>query len=154
MSPTRFKRVRRRSEQGQAAVEFVLAFTFIAGLACVLFQALHFELDVFNKSLEARRDLFRQARQNEADTKLSQISNTIQGKDLSDVTSFRVLWQPTGEIGSLHFGPRQYRMLRGTKYSDPLESLHSAFVFAGILIVDHEEDAAGNIGSFFSALSF
>lgn len=45
---------RRRTEQGQAAVEFVLAMIFVIATAAVLFQALHFELDVFNRSMVAR----------------------------------------------------------------------------------------------------
>lgn len=151
-SPVRVRRS--QNERGQAAVEFILAFTFIAGLACVLYQALHFELDVFNKSLLARRDLFRQARQNETGNNLSQISITIQGKNLSDVTFYRVLGQQTGGIGSLHFGPRQYRMLRGTKRSDPLGDLHSAAEFFGILTIDHYQDSAGYIGKLFSVFNF
>jgi hypothetical protein len=149
--------LRKRSERGQAAVEFVFSLMIIIALSSLLYQAMNFELDVYNKSAAARYDLFRKAHQgDESQTDGEDISSPITGKNLSDVTSYRVLLQPsTGGLASLHYGPRTYYGYHGTKYWDVLPGISG--ILDVLLLADHYEDTAGKaadvVGEFDSILN-
>jgi hypothetical protein len=141
----------KQTERGQAAVEFVLAFLFVLAVVSVLFQALHFELDVFNKSLLARYELLKEARQNQDDTDGHLISKEVEGKRLGDLLGFNVPFQDTDLDAK--YGPKQLWTRHGTKYWDPAGSVgHSQAVFFGLLAVDHYEDSAGYVGDLFGML--
>lgn len=145
-------RQKRRTERGQAAIEFVLAMIFVIATAAVLFQALHFELDVFNRSMVARYELFREAHDNPDEREPETISKEIRGEDIGDLVPYTVPGQEIDE--SLHYGPRQFKMRRGSKYYDPVDWVHSAALFGGLLIAaDHMEDYAGHFGDAFGMLS-
>lgn len=142
---------RRRTEQGQAAVEFVLAMIFVIATAAVLFQALHFELDVFNRSMVARYELFREAHDSPDEREPETISEEIRGEDIGDLVPYTVPGQEIDE--SLHYGPRQFKMRRGSKYYDPVDFAHEWYVFSAALLIDHYEESAGYYGEAFGFLS-
>lgn len=143
---------RQQQERGQAAVEFVLAFMFIIALTAVLFQALHFELDVFNRSMLARYELLKEARHDQEETDGHNISKTIEGETLADLIGFEVPFQDTDT--SQRYGPKQIYTRHGTKYLDPLgDVLHEDWQFAALLLPDHYEPTSGYIGQAFEVLS-
>lgn len=133
----------RINERGQAALEFVLAFMFLIAITALLFQALHFELDVFNKSLLARYKLMEAAHKNQDTTEGHVISQSIQGKNLGDVVPYKVPYQDADM--NIHYGPRTVYIRQGTKYWDPLP-IHSEAAFGALLLTDHMEDVEVNIG--------
>lgn len=139
------------SQRGQAAIEFVLSLIFLIGMCAVLFQALHFELDVFNRSAIARYELFKEAREDAAETDPEEISEEIRGKDIGELVPYRIMGQNLDE--SLHYGPKQFRMKKGTNRWDPISGLHEFWQLAIPLALDHYEDSAGHIGDAFGAIS-
>jgi hypothetical protein len=132
----------RQSQRGQAALEFVLVFMFIIAVTALLFQALQFELDVFNKSFLARYKLLHEAHKDQDKTEGHEISQVIQGKNLSDITPYKVPFQDADL--TMHYGPRTLYGRGGTKYWDPLP-LHDTAAFWAILNADHLEDTSGHI---------
>lgn len=143
-----------RGARGQAAMEFVLALFWIVALAAVLFQALHFELDVFNKMGELRYKVFHTARQDQDTTSGRMISDSIQGKNLGDLVGYTI---PAQEIDdSLHYGPKEFSVFCGSKKwfpgGDAAETALDVAITAG-LIADHYEDTSGFAGTAFDFLS-
>ncbi len=141
-------------ERGQAAVEFLFAFLFILGLAAGLYQALHFELDVFNKMGQLRYKVFKEARRDQDTTQMRWVEQQIEGKQLSDLTTYDVPFQDFDS--TLHYGPKFYSMRAGTKYwfpgGDSAETALDVAIVAG-LIADHWEPTSGVFGQVFDALS-
>lgn len=147
-------RRRARGVRGQAAMEFVVSLIWIVFLAAVLFQALHFELDVFNKMGELRYKVFQTARQNQDTTSGRMISDTIQGKDLGDLVGFTI---PAQNIdSSLHYGPKTFSVFCGSKKwfpgGDAAETALDVAIGLG-LAADHMEDYSGFANTAFDALS-
>ncbi len=143
-----------RTESGQAAVEFVFALVFLIAMAAVLFQALQFELDVFNKTWTTRYDLFEAAREDEPDNRPRMISEPIEGKRLGDLTPFSVPFQATDL--EARYGPKQVYVQCGTKYffpgGDTAETIYD-LALVGLLVADHLEQSSGNVEQVFSAVS-
>jgi hypothetical protein len=144
----------RRASRGQAAMEFVLALFWIVALAAVLFQALHFELDVFNKMGELRYKVFHTARQDQDTTSGRMINDSIQGKNLGDLVGYTI---PAQEIDdSLHYGPKEFSVFCGSKKwfpgGDGAETALDVVIGLG-LAADHMEDYSGFAGTAFDALS-
>lgn len=139
-----------RSQRGQAAVEFVFVLLIILGLAAVLFQAMHFELDVFNKMGMLRYRVMKEARRDQHETNMTTISNiTVQGKNLDDLTEYAPPLQDVD--GSMHYGPKKLVIKRGTKYWDPIP-FHSFWAWSGLLLLTHQENAADAISTALDAL--
>ena len=141
----------RKRQRGQAAFEFVFAMLWIIALASVLFQALHFELDVFNKMNTLRFKVFKDARENQPTTSYRTINQSIQGKPLSDLTGYRVPFQTVDQ--SLKYGPKRFYVNCGTKsVAGPFTTAFKALAVAG-LIADHFEDQSGLFNSGISGLN-
>jgi len=138
---------RRKAEGGQAAVEFVFSLLLLAAFTAVLFQALHFELDVFNKSAGLRYRSLMHARENQERTEPELLRDVrAQGKDIRNLTFFTV---PLQDVDlSLHYGPKRLVIRHGTRYWDP-SPIHSQGAFEAALLFDHYEDSAGYIGGAF-----
>jgi hypothetical protein len=137
-------------QQGQAAVEFIFAIVMLVTIAAVLFQALHFELDVFNKTMVARYELLRKARVNEISKERGPISQQIVGKWIDDVVPYRVPFQPDNL--NIRYGPKYIHTECGTKYTFPLpEGLYDGGLIA-LLVLDLYESTAGNIGTVFGPI--
>lgn len=147
-------RRRRPAAKGQAAMEFVIALFWIVALAAVLFQALHFELDVFNKMNELRYKVFHEARQNQDTTSGRMIDDSIEGKNLGDLTGYSLPAQDADS--SLHYGPKKFYVFCGSKKffpgGDGGETALDVAITAG-LIADHYEDTSGFAGTAFDFLS-
>lgn len=142
-----------RRQSGQAAFEFVFAMLWIICLASVLFQAMHFELDVFNKMNTLRYNVFKVARENQNTTAYRTINQSIQGKPLSDLTGYRVPFQTTDQ--SLFYGPKKFYVGCGTKTNAFIGPATTAFKVAAVigLTADHYEPTSGNFGTVISGLS-
>jgi hypothetical protein len=137
------RRARRACRQaGQAAFEFVLALFFLIALTAMLFQALHFERDVFNQSMIARFEFFKEAHTNQDDTPCRSFDIAFQGKELGDI-GFEVPGQTIDE--SIHYGVKRYRGERGSKYIDTFSMAHEFFVWTAVMLPDHYEETAGNV---------
>lgn len=139
-----------RPQRGQAATELVFCLLFLAAFVAVLFQALHFELDVFNKTELLRYKALHRARQDQDTTDPETITDeTVQGKNLSDLTTYTV---PLQEIDtSQHWGPKRLVIRHGTKYWDPTQ-FHEDWEFLALLTPDHYETTSGAIGKIFDVL--
>lgn len=151
-------RKHRDSQRGQAAIEFVFCLIIVIGLASVLFQALHFELDVYNRSNIARYLALRDLHENPSGREPETISKAIRGEDIGTLVPYSI---PGQDVDStLHYGPRNFTVRRGTKGYDPIGPVVVG-ALAVALGLDHIEDssgtmgaAAGAIGGFLDALSF
>lgn len=130
--------IRARSASGQAAMEFVIALVWIIALSALIFQALHFELDVFNKMGELRYRVFRTVRQNQDSTKGRMISESIEGKQLSEIVPFAVPGQYVD--ATLRYGPKNFYIHCGTRKwfpgGDGVETGLKGTIIAGLL-TDH-----------------
>lgn len=106
----------RRGERGQAAVEWVLTLPIVVVLIAVLYQALMFERDVFNKMNVARYEAFKQAHegQNEEGMKEYEILEIkTQGSKIGELTSFTIPAQTVDP--EKRYGPKTYYFPCGTK---------------------------------------
>ncbi len=151
-NPQRVSNRRSQVQQGQAAVEFLFGLLFLIALVSLLFQALHFELDVFNKSNQTRYDFFHKAHQSQNTKSLEDIDESLEGKKLSELVPYTVLFQPTGEIGNLKFGPRKLRGKRGTKEWTVATLPGIEGIVVPVLAADHYEETAGEIASALGAV--
>lgn len=146
--------MRRRAQRGQAAMEFIFAMLILMGIIAVLFQVLHFELDVFNKTMMTRYKLLETARENEDTTRPRMISEEIEGKQLGDLIPWEVPFQ-SSSVSHLKYGPKSVYWQCGTKYffpgGDVAEVAYKVAV-AGLLTADHYEDTAGHVETVFSGL--
>lgn len=134
----------RRPQRGQAAVEFVLCLIVVIGLASVLFQALHFELDVYNRSNLARYLALRDVHDDPSEKEPETISTEIRGEDIGTLVPYSI---PGQDIDStLHYGPRNFIVRRGTKAFDPIGPIVVG-ALALALAADHIEDTSGNMGT-------
>ena len=149
--PVPSSELRSDRQRGQSALEFLLALLIAISLGGLLFQALHFELDVFNRSALARHTLFEKAKQNQPGTDSELVSEEITGKRIGDLP-VRVLEQAGTDIGDLRYGPRNFRMLRGTKAWDPLGAGLTG-TLDGMLVADHSQYLAGYVGEVLGYLS-
>jgi hypothetical protein len=137
-------------ESGQAAVEFVLCMLVVIGLASVLFQALHFELDVYNRSNLARYIAIQKVHDDPSDREPESVETEIQGENIGTLVPYNI---PGQDIDStLHYGPRNFVVRRGTKAFDPIGPVITV-ALAAALAADHYEDSSGNMGSAASAIS-
>jgi len=137
-------RTRRHSQSGQAAVEFVLALIVVIGLAGVLFQALHFELDVYNRSNLARYIALRAVHDDPSDKEPESVETPIRGEDIGTLVPYVI---PGQDIDStIHYGPRNFVVRRGTKGFDPIGPIVVG-ALAIALAADHYEDTSGNMGT-------
>jgi hypothetical protein len=140
-------RIRRKQEQGQAAIEFVFALLFIIIITAALFQALAFELDVFNQSMLARYELLRIARQNQDTTPCRSFNQPFQGKKIKEFAPWGVPYQTVNR--NLYYGPKRLYGERGTKHFDRLEysgiGLHAWGYWFALLTVDHYEGTADKL---------
>lgn len=141
---------RRPTQSGQAAVEFVLAMIVVIGLASVLFQALHFELDVYNRSNVARYIAMRAVHDNPSDKDPENVQTPIRGQDIGTLVPYSI---PGQDLDStLHYGPRNFTVRRGTKAFDPIGPIVIG-ALAVALAADHYEDTSGNMGTAAGAIS-
>lgn len=140
-------------QRGQAAFEFVFAMLWIIALASVLFQALHFELDVFNKMNTLRYEAFKEARENQNTTAYRTINKSAQGKPLSDLTGYQVPFQTVDQ--SQFYGPKKFYVGCGTKTNAILGGLMTGFKVAAVggLLLDHYQPTSGNFGTVLSGFN-
>jgi hypothetical protein len=139
-------------QRGQAAVEFVLCLFLLLAFVAVMFQALHFELDVFNQSALLRYRALQRARESQDTTEATLVTDiAVQGKNLSDLTFFSVPLQEADL--NQHYGPKHLVIRHGTKYWDPISPLHETWTFSAMLAADHYEDSSGFVVKPFEVLS-
>jgi hypothetical protein len=142
---------RRGAQRGQAAVEFVLCLFLLLAFVAVMFQALHFELDVFNQSALLRYRALQRARESQDTTEATLVTDVaVQGKNLGELTFFSVPLQEADM--SQHYGPKHLVIRHGTKYWDPIPLLHSKWAFAPLLAVDHIQEWSGHVSQPFEFL--
>lgn len=147
---TALMRIRQQTERGQAAAEFVFALVILLAFVAVLFQALHFELDAFNKSALLRYKALRRARVSQYTTEPYKVMDVlVEGKPLSDLTFYTVPFQERDL--SETYGPKKLVIRHGTIYWDPTP-IHAEWAFAAATVFDHREESSGYIGRAFGAL--
>lgn len=137
-----------RRQLGQAAVEFIFALLFVIALASVLYQVLHFELDVFNKMGILRFKSVQRMHYNnqQYDHEFDDDSQTVSFKPLSQLTSYRVIFQTADQ--NMKYPDKRLSYKRGSKFFFPGGSAAYALLISGtaacIGLADHFEDTAGN----------
>lgn len=152
MEHSPLRRAGEDNTRGQAAVEFVFALVILLAFVAVLFQALHFELDVFNKVGLLRYRALKTARQSQDKVEPYYISDiTIEGKELGDLTFYTVPFQE--DDLTQHYGPKRLVVRRGTQHWDPVPFLHEEWHFAAPLALDHYEPTSGKFGDGFGLLN-
>jgi hypothetical protein len=138
-----------KRQRGQAAVEFSLIMLVVIGLAAVLFQALQFERDVFNRSLLARYLAFKDAHDDPDQIDPEDVQKEIRGKNIGDLVPYTPPGQDIDQ--TMHYGPKQFKIRRGTKAWDPGWTVFEVTV--GLLLAaDHIEDTSGGLGAVTSVL--
>lgn len=142
-------------QKGQAAVEFVFALVFVIALASVLYQALHFELDVFNKMGILRFQAFQRMHYNnqQYDHSFEDDSQMVSFKPLRDLTSYRVILQTVDQ--NMKYPDKRLSYKRGTQAAIPGGLTTGVLAAAGFCIgtADHIEDSAGNCVTPFKAIN-
>jgi hypothetical protein len=133
-------------QKGQAAVEFVFALLFLIALSMVLFQALHFELDVFNKMGILRGKSMERMHYNnqQHDHGFDDDSQTVSFKPLSDLTGYRVIFQTADQ--NMKYPDKRLSYKRGTAPALPggLSTGIIGVAIGCIATLDHVESTSGN----------
>jgi len=154
----RSRQRRSSDEKGQAAVEFVFGMLVLLAIVSVLYQALHFELDVFNRLNEVRYNAFRTAHRNQDTTDDEYFGQTVQFTQLSELrwsvpqtilgfsvgtkrVKIKVPFQ-TGVDSNLKYPNKTFRMRKGTKCFEPylMRSPFYEIEMAAALLAHHYED--------------
>jgi hypothetical protein len=104
-------------------VEFALAMLIVIAGISALYQALHFELDVFNRLLFLRQRAFVKAHEDQDSTPRTQFYASVDFKPLSEVTPVPVPFQSADP--DLRFPTKQFVMQHGAKYADPLSLIQN-----------------------------
>lgn len=134
------------SQKGQAAVEFVFALLFLIAISSVLYQALHFELDVFNKMGILRFKSFQRMHynNNQFNNSFNNDNQMVSFKPLSQLTNYRVIFQTVSQ--SQKYADKRLYYKRGTKEAIPGGLTTGVLVAAGVCIgtLDHIESSSGN----------
>lgn len=149
------RKERKDPEKGQAAVEFIFALLFLIALSMVLFQALHFELDVFNKMGILRGKSMERMRFNnqQFDNGFNDDSQTVSFKPLRDLTGYRVIFQT--EDQDQKYPDKRLSYKRGTAPALPggLSTGIIAIAITCIATFDHVESTSGNCTVPFEAIN-
>ena len=134
------------SQKGQAAVEFVFALIFLVAISSVLYQVLHFELDVFNKMGILRFKSFQRMHFNnqQFNNGFNDDNQMVSFKPLSQLTDYRVIFQTVNQ--NSRYADKRLFYKRGTQAALPA-GLTTGLVIAAIACFtgpDHFESSAGN----------
>ncbi len=142
-------------QKGQAAVEFIFALLFLIAFSMVLFQALHFELDVFNKMGILRAKSMERMHYNnqQFNNRFDDDSQTVSFKPLRDLTGYRVIFQTADQ--NMKYPDKRLSYKRGTAPALPggLSTALIATAIGCIGFFDHAEDSAGNCTVPFEAIN-
>lgn len=143
------------SRKGQAAVEFVFALLFLIAISSVLYQVLHFELDVFNKMGILRFKSFQRMHYNNQQFNhgFNDDNQMVSFKPLSQLTDYRVIFQTVNQ--SSKYADKRLFYKRGTQPALPGGLTTGVLVAALVCIgtADHIESSAGNCVRPFEAIS-
>lgn len=112
------RRSTERGQSGQATFEFVLALIFIIVSLSALYQALHFELDAFNKISLLRFRVMDEAHENQHNQEKSFPSEPMDFRPLYQLTPVLLMTQDVDP--TLQYGPKSFRYRKGTKFAEPL----------------------------------
>ncbi len=140
------RRRRSDSRKGQAAVEFVFALLFLIAISSVLYQVLHFELDVFNKMGILRFKSFQRMHfnNNQHNNAFNDDNQQVSFKPLSQLTNYRVIFQTVNQ--NQRYADKRLYYKRGTEAAVPGGLTTAFLVLVGgcITTADHIESSAGN----------
>jgi hypothetical protein len=109
----------RPSQSGQATFEFGLTLIFVIVMLSALYQALHFELDAFNRVSLLRYNVMQQAHDNQPGEKKAFVVETMDFQPLYKLTPVLLMTQ-MGEDPTRQYGPKRLHFRKGTKYTEPL----------------------------------
>jgi hypothetical protein len=112
-SPCATDRARRR-QSGQVTIEFGLALLLLVVGLAALYQALHFELDAFNRLLILRQRAFHEAHLEQDKTPKTFFNVQQEFKTIGELPSMPFIQTDP----SLTWGPRRYYFRKGTRYYD------------------------------------
>lgn len=133
-------------------MEFVLVLPLLVFFIAVLYQALMFELDVYNKMGELRYKVFHRAHEEQNEIVGSElIDEQIEGEPLSEIIGFEI---PGQELeADFTYGPKHFYMRRGTKSALPdwVATALDIAIAAG-LVADIYEGSSGHMGDAFESL--
>lgn len=139
----------RRGEAGQATIEFALMLIFVIVMLSALYQALHFELDAFNRISLLRYRVMAAAHANQPDEAKSFPTEIMEFRHLNDLSPVLLMTQ-TIDDPNLQYGPKKFRFRKGTHYTEPppISALpDSSFVLGGMIITgvlgtsEYQEDS-------------
>ena len=143
------------SQKGQAAVEFVFALIFLVAISSVLYQVLHFELDVFNKMGILRFKSFQRMHFNnqQFNNGFNDDNQMVSFKPLSQLTDYRVIFQTVNQ--NSRYADKRLFYKRGTAPALPggLSTGVIALAITCIATLDHVESTAGNCVTPFEAIN-
>lgn len=108
----------RALQTGQATFEFALTLVFVIVMLSALYQALHFELDAFNRISLLRYNVMQQAHDNQPDEKKAFVVETMDFQPLYKLTPVLLITQ-MGADPTQQYGPKRLHFRKGTKYTEP-----------------------------------
>jgi hypothetical protein len=106
-------------QAGQATVEFALTLIFVIVMLSALYQALHFELDAFNRISLLRYRVMGEAHANQPDEPKSFPTELMEFRPLYELSPVLLMTQ-TIDDPTLQYGPKKFRFRKGTHYTEPL----------------------------------
>jgi len=126
----------RAAQVGQGTFEFALVILFVVIMLSALYQALHFELDVFNRISLLRFRVMQDAHDNQYDRVKGFPTESMDFRNISDLTPVLLMTQSVDS--TLQYGPKSVRYRVGTKYTEPfpISALpEGGLVLGGVIII-------------------
>jgi hypothetical protein len=126
----------RAAQAGQGTFEFALVILFVVIMLSALYQALHFELDVFNRISLLRFRIMQDAHDKQYDRVKSFPTESMDFRNISDLTPVLLMTQSSDS--TLQYGPKSLRYRVGTKYTEPfpISALpEGGLVLGGVIII-------------------
>ncbi|HYH09653.1 MAG TPA: hypothetical protein VEK11_21570 [Thermoanaerobaculia bacterium] len=111
------RRSTERAEAGQATFEFALALLFLIVMLSVFYQALHFELDAFNRISLLRFKVMQQAHANQPGQAKRYATEVMDFRPVGELTPVLLMFQPIDP--TLQYGPKTFHYRKGTKFTEP-----------------------------------
>ena len=128
-----------RAQRGQVVVEFALVLFILVAAIAGFYQALHFELDVFNRINLLRYNVMRKAHNDQPGTTKAFPSESMTFRTVDQLLPFEVPLQIVDP--TLAYGPKRFVYRQGTKYADPLSYFHGSLTIGGLLLIgDFNQD--------------
>jgi hypothetical protein len=135
-------------QAGQATFEFALMLLFVIVMLSALYQALHFELDAFNRISLLRYKVMQEAHDNQPSEAKTFVIETMEFQPIYKLTPVLLITQ-MGDDPSRQYGPKRLHFRKGTKYTEPLPisllpengAVLGLLIVAGVGTNEYKEDS-------------